>query len=390
MNDLRDLLERSTDGIDAPSFAGGALVAARRRRTRARAVVAVAATVAVVTGVALVGRIGEDGAGPQPAPAPVPTPAVSPTAPEIPRDRIQPVWDPRDAEGQPVVDLGVPRVMETLTPGTVDRPVAVLDDGTSARLVAGDGTVEELALPDGLQRWRTVSLSPDGTRLAVVGVSGFFWRPLDGDWREVPVGDHSLGEGIEVTWAPDNASLVLRGHLAGTHVDLETGDQARLPMTRNYASWTLDPDGGVVTTGRPGVREWVDGRIDREVLLGPLENLQRPVVSDASIAAARANVTWEERRRADDSDGLVALDRTTLETRGFLRVPYEASYYVDGGTLTPIDWLDDDTVLFTVLPKGAPKRYLMAWNVDTGDVSRISCWLVADDAVFATDLLARS
>ncbi len=387
MNDLRDLMERSTDGIDAPALAGRALVAARRRRTRARAVVAVAATVAVVTGVAVVGRIGGDGAAPQPAPAPVTV--VTPTAPEIPRERIQPVWDPRGAEGRPVVDLGVPRVMETLTPGPVDRPVAVLDDGTSARLVSADGVVAGLSLPDGVERWRTVSLSPDGTRLAVVGVSGFFWRPVDGEWREVAVGDHSLGEGIEVTWAPDSASLVLRSHLAGTHVDLATGEQERLPMTRNYASWTFGPDGGVVTTGRPGVREWVDGRIDREVLLGPLENLQRPVVSDASIAAARANVTWEERRRAEDSDGLVALDRTTLETRVFLRVPYEASYYVDGGALTPIDWLDDDTVLFTVLPKGAPKRYLMAWDVTTGDISRISCWLVADDAVFATDLLAR-
>jgi hypothetical protein len=142
-----------------------------------------------------------------------------------------------------------------------------------------------------------------------------------------------------------------------------------------------------VTTSLPGVQEWKAGEVVPITSLGPLENLQRPVISETSLAAARANAEWGPGRPVDDYDGLIALDRKTLETRGFLRVPYEASYYVDGGTLTPIGWLDDDTVLFTVLPKNAAKQYLMTWDVETGEVSRVSCWEQSFHAVFATELL---
>lgn len=387
MNDLRDLLELSTDAIASPGRADAALVGARRRRTRRRGAVVAAAVVVVVAGVAVAGHVGGDELAPMPAPAPAPTVTVS-SAPGIPAARVATRWDPRDAEGRAVVDLGVPRVMETLTPGPVDRPVAVLDDGSSARLVSADGLVADLAVPPGLGSSRTVTLSPDGTRLAAVGVSGFFWRGLDGDWQRVDVGDHSIGEGIEVTWAPDSSSLVLRSHLAGTHVDLTSGAVQRWTMLRNHESWGFAPDGSVVTTGRPSVREWSGDTVTRETGLGPLDNLQRPAVGDASLAAARSG--WDRPRTSPaDADGLVALERGSLRTRGLLPVPGDGSSYVDGGNLTPIDWLDDDTVLFTVLPEGAPKRYLMTWDVTSGDISRISCWSAADDAVFATDLLAR-
>lgn len=336
MNELHDLLERATDRIESPDLAARALAGARRRRTTQRGVAATGAA-ALVLVVAVTGQLTRGGSDSAPPVAPTPTPTgdTVTTAPPIAGDRIQPVWDPRGAEALPVVDLGVPRVMESLTPGDVSRPVAVLDDGQQAQLVSADGLVADLPLPDGLGQQRTVSLSPDGSRLVAVGISGFFWRTLDGKWQRVDLDDEEqvTGEGIEVTWSPEDSSLVLRSHLDGVQVDLDTGEQTRLPMLRDYASWGFAPDGTVVTTGLPGVRAWDGSDVGRETLLGPLENLQRPVVGDASLAAARANTTWPADRHADDFDGLIALDRASLETRGFLRVPYEASYYVDGGAL---------------------------------------------------------
>lgn len=390
MTELHDLLDRATDRIERPDLATTALARAQRRRRRHQglvaAAVAAAAVVAVVVSVEL--TTGEARVDPRPAESPSPSPTVgTATAPEIDPSRIQPVWDPRGVEGLPVTDLGVPRVMESLVPGDVTRPVAVLDDGDRAFLVSADGVTDDLALPEGLGRWRTVSLSPDGTRLVVAGISGVFWRTLDGQWQHLDVdGDRMFGDGAEITWTSSSRSVVLRAHLAGHQIDLDTGEQQRLPMLSNYASWGFAPDGAVVTTGL-AVRDWRDGAVRSETSLGPLENLQRPVVDERSLAAARGNTTWPEKRQRDDYDGLIAIDRETLATRGFLRVPDQASYYVDGGLLTPVAWLDDDVLAFTVRPRDAAKTYLVTWNVETGELSRISCWDSDFTAAFATGLL---
>lgn len=348
MSELNDLLDRASDRIAQPHLAASALVLAKRRRARNRGVAGAAVAAALVVTVVVSVELATGGARVDTPPVqsqpPTPIEEVA-VVPPIPAAAIQPVWDPRGAEGLPVTDLGVPRVMESLAPGEVTRPVAVLDDGKQARLVSADGLTQDLAVPDGLGELRTISLSPDGTRLAAAGASGLFSRTLAGDWERLG----PAGEGVGITWTPD-----------GTPVRRET------PVG-------LAPDGTVVDVSLLDV--------------GPLENLQRPVVSDSSIAAARANASWPDQRQRDDYDGLVAVDRDTWATRAFLRVPDLEGYYVDGGTLTPIAWLDDDTVAFTVLPKGAPKSYLVTWDVETGDLSRISCWERSFDAVFATDLL---
>ncbi|GAB2876431.1 hypothetical protein [Nocardioides pacificus] len=58
-----------------------------------------------------------------------------------------------------------------------------------------------------------------------------------------------------------------------------------------------------------------------------------------------------------------------------------------GDTLTPLAWLDDDTVLFTVIPKDAAKQYLVTWDVDSGELARVTCWPQDLRVSFATDLL---
>ncbi|WP_244928871.1 hypothetical protein [Nocardioides sp. W7] len=398
MNDrsLRDVLDRATELIEPPDLAAVALAEARRRRTRRRGAVAALTAAAAVVVLIVSARVitGDRTTEPPPAdPASSGTTQV-PVAPAIPVDRIQPLWDPRGVEGLPVLDLGVPQVLPVGTTGGVDTAVALLDRDDETLLVGSNGVQTTFDLPPGLGARRTVSLSPDGTRVAAVGISGFFWRSLAGAWTRVDVPTSVLGEWIEVTWMPGAQAVVLRGDLAGVRVDLSTGIQRELGFLRGYVAWGPAPDGRVVagsgpaSASAPSVRELVGDQSVRRTYLGPLENLQRPVVGAASIAAARANTSFPDPPAPDDQDGLIALERGSLATRAFLPVRYEASYYVDGGALTPRAWLDDDTVLFTVLPKGAAKEYLVAWNVDTGQLSRVACWPSDFDATFAVALLA--
>lgn len=387
MTELQDLLHRATDRIDGPDLAARALTGARRRRARNRGVVAAVAAAAAVVAVVVSVELTTGGTRvdqpPVLSPSPSPTESVA-TAPAIDPSRIQPVWDPRDVEGLPVTDLGVPRVMESLVPGVVTRPVAVLDDGVQARLVGGDGAMAELSLPDGLGERRIVSLSPDGTQLAAVGISGFFWRTLDGDWEQVRHTRVS-GEAPQVTWLPDGSGLIVRDWRSAVRIDLPSGDVEELPSARDVSHLAVGPDGAVVTTVPQQVVEWDAGRTETRWATGPLEGLVLPVVGTNEIAFARANLMFSG--RPDDRDGLVVVDRETFQTRAYLPVPDDHDYYVHAQELRPVAWLDDNTVALTVLPRGAAKEYLVTWNVETGELSRISCWEKSFGAVFATGLL---
>lgn len=388
MTDLHDLLDLATDRLEAPGLADRALTVAQRRRTVRRGVLASVAAVVLVVGVAVTTRLG--GA---PAVEPMRVPVTSPTgvpartAPAIAPDRIQPVWGPRGAEGQPVVELGVPRVMESLTPGEVTRPVVLLDDGSRARLVSADGLVHELDLPGGLTRGRTVSLSPDGRRLVATGAGGFFWREIDGDWQRLGAEDVPLE--AQLSWLPDSSGVIVRGWKRAVLVDLASGEVAEQRFLEGVSHLGVAPDGTLVgvTEGR-SVVQWRDGRETDRVSTAGLEGLVLPAVGGSDLAFARTNLSIADPPEPADRDGLLALDRETFETRAYLPVP-DDHYYVHAEDLRPLTWLDDDTLAFTVLPAGAAKRYLMTWDVETGDISRVSCWARSFDAVFATDLLGR-
>ncbi|WP_193608154.1 hypothetical protein [Nocardioides lijunqiniae] len=274
--------------------------------------------------------------------------------------------------------------------GTVTTAVALLDDGQEQTMVVGrDGVAQALNLPAGLGRQRTVQLSPDGSRVAAVGITGFFWRELDGgDWRRVEVPDTVTGEGIELTWLPGSGSLVLRSHLPGVRIDLETDGQRELPELNGYVAWAADPAGLLTYTPRRGelVSQEPDGE-SRSVIITPLESLQRLIVSATSLAAARANSSIASPPAVDDRDGLIALDRDTLATRGYLPVRDSSSSYVDGGALSARAWLDDDTVLFSVHPLQADEAHLVTWDVESGELRRVTSWSGTYSASFATELL---
>ncbi|WP_134765304.1 hypothetical protein [Nocardioides sp. 1609] len=402
-DDLHDLLDRATDAVQPVGMAVRARAVAHRRRVRRRGVAAGLASAVAVAGVvvAVQGAGGPAADAPTtPAPATTstaPTPAEPLVAPDIPLDRIQDRWDPRGVEDLPVLDLGVPRVLPVADGGEVTTAVALLDGDDATLLIGADGAQTSLTLPDGLGTSRSVRLSPDGRRVAAVGSTGFFWRDLDGGaWQRVDVPGHAR-EG-SVGWLPGSDVVVLQGYGPGVRVDLATGGTRLLPHLAEYVSWAADPDGrltyqlpadGPSIDGPALVREDGDGGTT-EVFPGPLESIQRYALSDSSMAAARADgAIYGGEPAAHDVDGLIALDRVTLATRALLPVEDRAGYYADGGNLVPTSWLDDDTVLFTVLPRDAAKEYLVAWDVGTGDLSRVACWPTAYDASFASDLAAR-
>lgn len=303
MAELRDLLERATDRIEPRGGAAEALRVARRRRTRQRGTTAVLASAVAVAAVVVGVRLATGGTG-ESAPPPAESPTVTPTraAPEIDPDRIQPAWDPRGAEGLPVTDLGLPRVMPTGPAGSIDRPpIAVLDEGARLLAVAADGSAVAFDPPDGIGPDRALLLAPDGARVAVVGAEKTFWRPVNSP-----------------TWRPGSGGI----------------------------------EGGLPAGEVPG--------------------LERPVAGRGSIVG-----TWS----SAPASGLVVLDRRTLQSRAVLPVR------VRPDDLTVVAWVDDDTVAFRVTPPGSPKEYLVTWNVETGELSRISCWLTSFQASFATDLL---
>src|SRR5690349_7327081 len=122
---MHDLLERATDAIEPRGGAAEALRTARRRRARRRGTVAVLASAAAVVAVVVGVRVATGGSGessPPPAESPSGSPTATPTPSVVPADLVQAVWDPRDAEGLPVTELGVPRVMPSAPAGSIDRP----------------------------------------------------------------------------------------------------------------------------------------------------------------------------------------------------------------------------------------------------------------------------
>lgn len=170
MTDLHDLLDLATDRVEAPGRASAAIAEARRRRARQRTVLATAAVVTVVAGIAVAGRLGGD-------PAPEPMPAPSP-----PTRTVEPRFDPRDVGSMPAAAesaapllpdvLDVPDLAPHVEDDPVDAAVLSIDDGADVLLLGTDGRWRCVVVP-GKTGARAPVLNPDGTHLSVAVGDGF-------------------------------------------------------------------------------------------------------------------------------------------------------------------------------------------------------------------------
>ncbi len=394
---LHDVLTRATDEIESPDLAVTALASARRRRLRHRgALAAVGSMVAVTSVVAVIALVDANDETPAPAPG-VPTfPSLDPLqdqAPPIPDEVVQPFWDPVDLEDAPYdattrlpSTLEPPSVMDSLDASPMDVAVAALIRQGKVAMVAPDGSWRAVDLPEEpSSTGENVALSRDGTLIAVTGRSALWWRALDEPgWirTEYPTGvsaprDHSPGVRFI---APDQ--VLLAAWPNSWLVDLTTGESQVL----KYDAYPSAPDaaGTVVSFGvvrQQGfervLREWRGTDPVRSVGIDALESLTSPAVSEAMIGAARGDGGWAGEPTKSDWDGLIALDRETLETRAYLPIRGRGSGYSDGGAMGAIAWLDDDTLLARVVPdepSGSPQApgYLFTWNTASGLVSWVS------------------
>lgn len=397
---LHEALDRATDAVEPVGMAGSALATARRRRTRRHGIAAGALSallvVGVVTALQATRSPGSDAtrspAASSSASGDVRAPDEIPTAPTIPADRIQPAWDPRNVAALPAADLGLPAALPPADSGAVTTAVALFDGDDETLLVGQAGARSRLELPAGLGPSRSVSLSPDGRRVAAVGGSGLFWRELaGGSWRRVDVPARVVRDEATATWLPGSEGVVLQGSRGGLRVDLQSGSQELLPQLRGYAWWAAGPDGRLTylsSDAQAPIAVEQEGGGVQQIHRGHLESLQRYAASATSLAAARADGgVYGGKPAPDDRDGLIALDLATLSTRAFLPVPTAGHWYSDGGHLTPLAWLGEDTVLFSVTPQGAVTTYLVTWDVESGELASATRWPEDLRASFATELL---
>ena len=411
---LHDVLTRATDAIESPDLAGTALTAARQRRTRHRAVLAtVGSAIAVASVVAVIAIVDTNHEAPEPAPG-VPTPTgleqSQDQAPAISDEVVQPFWDPVAIEDAPYdgstrlpPTLDPPAVVESLDASPIDVGVAAVVDDEEVAIVGVDGSWRSVALPEEpSSAGDTVALSQDGTVIAVTGGSALWWRALGvPGWirTEYPSGVSSPRDYEPVIRFVKRDQVLLSLWPHAWLVDLTSGEAQVL----KYDAYTSAPDaaGTVVSFGvvrKRGfervLQEWRGTVPVRSVGINDLESLTSPAVSETMIGAARGDGGWTGEPTESDWDGLIALDRETLETRAYLPIKGRGTGYADGGRLGAIAWLDDETLLARVVPDepaGSPQApgYLFTWNVATGLVSRVSVlpWQDILGLAIASDVL---
>ena len=386
--DLFSVLDRASQGIEPPTephhAAAAALSRARTIRTRRRGLVAGAvAAVAVLAFVVATGVPGLDRSDPPIAPAP--------TVPAMPDSAVQPTWDPRGAGDLPQGDSALPKTLEPPR-DAADLPLAgaarmVLGDAEDGLFLLGqDGSWAATTTPSG---WAYGSaLSDDGTMLASTGPQGLWVTDVrDGTWRrlELPPGPDGIWGGLDVavTWRGDDQVVLRSMGMGVATVDVD-GAGSSTPTTYDTASLyglALAPDGVAIVSGMgadgPVIREVADGSVSRSFDTGALERLWLPVASADRVVGVVDGIPRSD--RPTDHAGVIVLDRRDgYAATAYL--PIARTHYnpdvgivsvgIDG--LRPLAWIDDSTVLLSRAPALGRPWSLVAWDVDSGELSLLS------------------
>jgi hypothetical protein len=399
MTDLQALLELSTDEIDSPDLARTALATAGRRRTRRRS-----AAVSVVAGVAVAGvvvgpRLVDTGPArelPSERPTPTPDPSLDPSPgddgvmPLMDEDAIQAVWDPTTVVDLPVYAIGnlpttlLPYASSQSLAGEGVDPVTLAVQGQTLAIFYDDAGWKPVDRPVPVDRIRTSSLSRDGSRAAVVTDTTLWWFYADRgghDWTRVEVPRGVRGEGTRIVWTRDSRELILAGFDRGYLVDLDTGETTEQPHLDRYADFDVAPDGRVIARQLEArtVAEW-DGteQVTASLGTGEIGGLNDIAAFEDAFASTRIDQAYGIPRNPSDGDGIIVIERGSLETRAFLPVTGEPGEWVDAPKIRPVQWLNKLTVLLSVqlddvrVPSKQDVRYLVAWDTMTGDMGLVS------------------
>lgn len=402
--DLHAVLDRATDGLDpaaSPQHAAvSALARARVVRQRRRGLVAGAvAAVVVVVVVVATGVAGTDRSEPPIMPAP--------TVPAVPDSAVQATWDPRDAGDLPQRASVLPTEIAPAAGDTRPLPLTsaarlVLADQQERLFLLGeDGTWASTEAPSGSAF--VSSLSDDGTMLANAG-NGELWVTdvRDGRWRrlDLPPGPAFMWTGLDVTltWR-DDTQLLLRnggGMLGVVDVDGAKASQADTHDTAQITGVALAPDGTELFFGAglegQVIREVEDGEPTRTFVASALGRIRTPLASDTRVAGMVSGIPRDD--RPTDHAGMLVLDRTGYVAQAYL--PIAGTKYTPGvgiveisaNGVRPTAWLDEDTLLLERSTGLGRPWSLVAWDVETGELSLVSSggsgtWLraVAGDLV---------
>ncbi|MFA6299999.1 MAG: hypothetical protein WC642_12575 [Nocardioides sp.] len=383
--DLFSVLDRATDRIEpaaAPQHAAvSALARARVVRLRRRGVLAGAVAAAAVVAVVVATQApGNDRTEPPVGPDPS-EPAV-----------VQAAWDPQGAADLPQ--------RESVLPVAIELPSSPLELPLSgpARLAFADG-LERIHLLESDGRWGwtqapsgsayTTSLSDDGTMLANLGNGKLFVTDVrygGYEWREVPLPPgpavYWSSPGTRLQWQGDT-QLVLSSSGPGVVgvVDVDAGVSSALDLVDalQVFGYAVTPDGGgaAFAEGVDGlvIQDVEDDTVVRSVSAEALGRVWSPVANHTRVVGVVVGVP-----RADgppEHPGLVVLDRDGYTATRYLPIAgkkYSPSIgnVVDPGGVSPVAWLDDHTVLLKQGSTLGKPWTLVAWDVETGELTHVS------------------
>jgi hypothetical protein len=380
MTELRELLDRATDRIEAPHLAEQAWARSGRVRAARRSAAGAAAAVVVVAAVLMATRAPDSKVPPQPSPLP----SAGVTTPPTDEVATQDVWDPFDLINAPA--------RASRLPERVSPPAAPPDlETTSGVVLAWPQEDADLRLLDEEGRWWTVpgtatavrwslndvvrpAISSDGTQVAMATVDGIRvvdvttgedrtlpWPgPLGPPWDSAPT----------VLWqAGDDGFVVLDWRGVWT-VDTD-GAGSRAPYPGRYVSLAADPRGGVYQNDydRRMLLTWQGDEVVREA---PLYQCERLVAGYGMVACTTGSL---EPARS----GPIVVDPITGEVVAYAPIKDGSSVYSDNGHLTTMGFPDPDTVLLLVGPADfrtdepeVERWHLVAWEFRAGTFEVLS------------------
>lgn len=394
--DLGALLERASEHLPEVDFAEGAWSAAvaasaRRRRLAVGTLGAVAAAGLAVTAVQLGGSA-----------KPTPTPAISSTTPPsggtLSDGTAYAVMPMEGTEAQlPDFDAGLPSVIDVGAKATPHSPARPPQSVVAVYLRA-DGEV-----------FHPVLVTGDGQQV-IVDELDLVWTRDEGGNQAIPLGPRAVGGGGRYVVFPQRDHVV--------RLDTQTGRSVSYAVPSQYVEWTGWNASGSAIVARASGRAWtidpwkpgaaavpLDGGYEGKFLItatdsapadlrltafderaapmqpkavrAPVGSVWGETLNTAELAATGAffdqTVTSQVIRRGNGPiyQGLLVVDGSSAAATVLL-----APENADGqtgrfkGCCTVLGWADGKTVLYQ--SAGSHGRWIMAWNVATGQVFEVS------------------